>query len=55
MEDNRYVILNDDNKIVNVVIWNGDLSTWQPPEKCTYIKESEFDYSLYEWINTNNE
>lgn len=47
----KYVILNDEMEIVNIVIWNGDLSTWQPPENCTYVLESEIDISQFEWAN----
>lgn len=47
----KYIILNSENKIENIVLWNGDLSIWQPPEGCTIIEESNFDYSAHEWIN----
>lgn len=45
----KYVIFNADMQIVNIVLWNGDLSTWQPPEGCTYALESEVDLSQFEW------
>lgn len=48
----KYVILNDEMKIVNIVIWNGDLSTWKPPENCTYVLESEIDVSQFEWAES---
>ena len=41
-------------QIVNIVVWDGDLSTWQPPNDCTCIKESEVDLSLYKWLNIDN-
>lgn len=43
------MILTADNKIENIVLWNGDLSIWQPPEGCTYALESEVDLSQFEW------
>lgn len=49
MKVERYVILNEENKIVNIVLWNGNLETWQPPEECTYALESEVDLSQFEW------
>ena len=44
-----YVIFDSQMKIVNRVLWDGDLSTWQPPEGCTYALESEVDLSQFEW------
>jgi hypothetical protein len=50
----KYVIFNSEMKIVNIVLWDGNLSLWQPPNDCTYIKESEVDLSLYKWLNIDN-
>lgn len=47
----KYVILNSENKIENIILWNGDFEAWQPPENCRVIEESEFDFSEYEWAN----
>lgn len=46
---NKYVIFNADMQIVNIVVWNGDLNTWQPPDNCTYALESELDMSQFTW------
>jgi hypothetical protein len=46
---NRYAILNSENKIHNIVIWNGDLSVWQPPENMTAIPIDEIDLTQYSW------
>jgi hypothetical protein len=46
---NRYVILNSENKLHNIVIWNGDLSVWQPPENTIAIPIDEIDVLQYEW------
>lgn len=46
---NRYVIFDSENKMHNIVIWNGDLSVWQPPENMTAIKADEVDEFAYEW------
>ena len=41
----RYVILNAENGwLENVVMWNGNLETWQPPEGTIAKLESEIDY-----------
>lgn len=53
MED-KWLILNADNKIVNFIVWNGDLSTWQPPDNCTVVKVNNAeDIAQYEWADTN--
>ena len=49
MKVDRYVILNEENKIVNIVLWNGDLSTWQPPVSCVAVLESEIDSTQLNW------
>lgn len=46
----KYVIFNPEMKIVNIVIWNGDLSKWQPPENCKAVLESEIDLTQYHWV-----
>ena len=45
----KYVIFTPEMKIANIVLWNGNLATWQPPEGCTYALESEVDLSQFEW------
>lgn len=45
----KYVIFTPEMKIANIVLWDGDLSTWQPPEGCTYALETEVDLSQFEW------
>lgn len=45
----KYVIFTPENKIANIVLWDGDLSTWQPPENCVAVLESEIDLSQYHW------
>jgi hypothetical protein len=47
----RWVILNSEGKIINIVVWNGDLSTWQPPENATAVLEKDIDIFSYEWQN----
>jgi len=32
----RYAVINADNKVVNIILWNG-LDTWQPPRGCKAI------------------
>lgn len=32
MTVNRYALINADNRVVNVCLWDGNLETWQPPE-----------------------
>lgn len=45
----KYVIFNADMQIMNIVLWNGNIETWQPPEGCTYALEYEVDLSQFEW------
>jgi hypothetical protein len=46
----RYVILNKSTgKIKNVVLWDGNLETWQPEEGTIMKLESELDYESYKW------
>jgi hypothetical protein len=46
---NRYVILNSENKIHNIVIWNGDLSVWHPPQNTRAVLIDEINIHEYEW------
>lgn len=46
--NNKYVILDSDNKYVNSVVWNGDLSVWQPPEGTTAVPLDQVDPSVFE-------
>jgi|APGre2960657404_1045060.scaffolds.fasta_scaffold413897_2 hypothetical protein len=45
----KYVIFNAEMQIVNIVVWDGDLSTWQPPAGCTYVLESDIDITTFTW------
>lgn len=45
----KYIIFTPEMKIANIVLWNGDLSTWQPPENCKAVLESEIDVTQYSW------
>jgi hypothetical protein len=46
----RYVILNESTgKIQNIVLWDGNLETWQPVEGTIVKLESEIDYAVLEW------
>ena len=43
--DNRYAIINETGGwLVNLIIWDGNLETWQPPEGTVVIKASEVDF-----------
>lgn len=46
----KYVIFNPEMKIANIVLWNGDLSKWQPPVGYTYVLESEVDLTQFQWV-----
>ena len=42
----RYVILNEEEGwIENLILWNGNLETWQPPAGTIAKLESEIDYA----------
>jgi hypothetical protein len=46
----RYIILNELTwKIKNIVLWDGNLETWQPAEGTIVKLESEIDYAVLEW------
>jgi hypothetical protein len=62
--ENKYVILDSNNKYVNSVIWNGDLSVWQPPTGTTAVPFDEVtpdvfippveEYTAEEWITRSS-
>lgn len=35
MDAKRWAIVDGDGAVVNVVLWDGDTDTWQPPEGTT--------------------
>ena len=42
----RYVILNAEGGwLENVILWDGNLETWHPPQGCIAKLESEIDYT----------
>lgn len=45
--NNKYVILNSNNEYVNSVVWDGDLSTWQPPEGTIVVPQDQVDPSIF--------
>jgi hypothetical protein len=57
MED-KYAILNSDNEVINVVVWNGDTTIWQPPQGTIAMPLSQVSstafitdkYTGEEWI-----
>lgn len=46
--NNKYIILDSNNKYVNAVVWNGDLSIWQPPAGTTAVPIDQVDPSVFE-------
>jgi hypothetical protein len=43
---NKYVIIDKDGGwLVNTVIWNGDISVWQPPEGTIAKPIEDVDFS----------
>lgn len=45
--EQKYVILDQNNKAINIVIWNGDTNTWQPPINTTVIPLQDVDPSVF--------
>lgn len=45
--NNKYVILDSNNKYINSVVWNGDLSVWQPPAGTTAVPADQVDPSIF--------
>jgi hypothetical protein len=56
--NNQYIILDSEGKYLNSVVWDGDLTTWQPPEGTTAVplNQANIDtfltekYTAEEWI-----
>ena len=54
----KYIILNSNNEYVNSVVWNGDLSTWRPPEGTRAVPIDQVDvtsiimkkYTAEQWL-----
>ena len=45
--EQKYVILDQNNKAINIVIWNGDTNTWQPPANTTVTLLEDVDPSVF--------
>lgn len=45
--EQKYVILDQNNKAINIVIWNGDTNTWQPPINTTVTPLKDVDPSVF--------
>lgn len=45
MNEQTYIILNSDNKVINTVIWNGNTSVWSPPAGTTAVPFDQVDPS----------
>lgn len=39
MEQN-YLMVNPENVVDNICVWNGDINTWQPPEGYTMLVQA---------------
>jgi len=43
---NGYAIIDKENGwLVNLVVWNGDLETWKPPEGTHAVPTDEVDFN----------
>ncbi len=38
----RYAVVNADNLVVNVILWDGK-SSWQPPKGCSVVRSDYCD------------
>jgi hypothetical protein len=45
--NNKYVILDSNNKYINSVVWNGDLSVWQPPVGTTAVPLDQVSSDIF--------
>lgn len=47
MENQTYVILNEkDSSLVNLIIWDGDLTKWTPPDGTIAVLASNIDLNI---------
>lgn len=37
MSASRYLIVDANDMIVNVILWDGNVATWQPPSDCVAV------------------
>ena len=59
--NNKYIILNSNNEYVNSVFWDGNASTWRPPEGTTAVPADQVDiatitskkYTAAEWLEAH--
>lgn len=59
--NNKYIILNSNNEYVNSVVWDGNASTWRPPEGTTAVPADQVDiasiiskkYTAAEWLEAH--
>lgn len=55
MPNARYCVIREDtNIVVNVVVWDGNLETWQPPENCIAVQSDEAGIG-WEYDELNND
>lgn len=45
--EQKYVILDQNNKAINIVVWNGDTNIWQPPANTTITLLEDVDPSVF--------
>ena len=52
MENQSYLMI-ENNVVTNIVIWNGDISQWNPPSDATMLIQSETKTKIWE-LNSDN-
>ncbi len=63
MENKQYIIIGQDGKYLNTVVWDGDLDKWSPPTGTTAVPYDEVDkdilasaaklYTAEEWVENS--
>jgi len=66
METKQYIILDQNGKFINTVLWDGDLNKWSPPAGTIAVLQDDVDkgvslntsvetlYTAEQWVENNN-
>ncbi len=55
MENKIYCIINANNVVDNVVLWNGNPAIWKPLAGCTYVLQDTTPSRIWKWNKDQND